>query len=59
MDRDLWDQMRNAFATISMPLNAHQQVQAIMQQINQEAEKRAAEKARMKDANPVPVQHTE
>lgn len=56
MDRDLWDQMRIAFAQISMPLNAHQQIQMIMQQIDAEAQKRAfARKENDKDAGGISV----
>jgi len=44
IDRDLWQAMQQAFANISMPLPAHQQVQQIMQGIEQEAAKRKVQK---------------
>ena len=42
IDRDLWQGLSQALANISMPLAAHQQAQQIMQNVEQEAVKRAA-----------------
>jgi hypothetical protein len=44
-DEELWRNMSQAFANISMPAQAHQQVQAIMQQVEREAKQRAVKKA--------------
>ncbi len=41
-DAELWRQMGETIATVSMPLSAHQQVQRIMQNVQQEAAMRAA-----------------
>jgi hypothetical protein len=41
-DAELWRQMTEALAGISMPLPAHQQVQIILQNVQREAQMRAA-----------------
>lgn len=46
-DAELWAQMKVAIAGVSMPLLAHQQVQAILAQTEQAAQARA--KAEKKD----------
>lgn len=45
IDRDLWQAMQQAFANVSMPLQAHQQVQQIMQGVEQQAAQRKAQTA--------------
>lgn len=45
-DEELWRNMSQAFSNLSMPAPAHQQVQAIMRQVEQEARVRAAMKTR-------------
>jgi hypothetical protein len=45
IDRDLWQAMQQAFANVSMPLQAHQQIQQIMQGVEQQAAQRKAQKA--------------
>lgn len=42
-DADLWRQMKDAFATLSMPLSAHHQVQQILQNVEQQARVKAAQ----------------
>jgi hypothetical protein len=44
IDRDLWQAMTQAFANISMPLSAHQQVQQIMQGVEQQAAQRKSQR---------------
>jgi hypothetical protein len=43
-DQELWTQMSQAFAGLSMSMSAHQQVQQIMQQVEQQAKAKAAAK---------------
>jgi len=50
IDRDLWQAMQQAFANISMPLAAHQQIQQIMQGVErQAAQRKAASAAQQKE----------
>jgi hypothetical protein len=44
IDRDLWQAMSQAIANLSMPLQAHQQAQQIMQGVEQQAAQRKAAK---------------
>jgi hypothetical protein len=44
VDRDLWQAMQQAFSNLSMPLQAHQQIQNIMQGVEQQAMQRKAQR---------------
>lgn len=47
-DRELWEAMAKGFAELSMPLNAHQAIQNIMANVQQEARAREARAKAMK-----------
>jgi hypothetical protein len=52
IDRDLWQLIAQSLAGISMPLQAHQQAQQLLQNVEQEAMRRAAAKAAQKPKDP-------
>lgn len=51
-DRELWEAMAKAFDDLPMSMNAHQQIQAIMANVQREAQMR---EARAKALAPRPV----
>lgn len=45
-EQDLWIEMKTAISSVPMALSSHQQVQQILQQVEREAQMRAARKAK-------------
>lgn len=45
-EQELWNEMKQALGNVPMALSAHQQVQQVLQQVEREAQMRAARKAK-------------
>lgn len=48
-EQDLWTEMKMAISNVPMALSSHQQVQQILQQVEREAQVRAARKVAPKE----------
>jgi hypothetical protein len=52
VEEDLWRNLQNALARLSMPLDSHQQIQELMRASEREAQMRATRKAALERNKP-------